>query len=74
MSKIAKSNERKSEFPTLPVLALGIALTHISVGLRRRAGHISVDFSLFVSLYNTNFTNKLKFNNFLKNLKPIIIH
>ena len=33
-----------------------------SVGLRKRSGNISVDLSLFVLLYNTNFMNKLKFN------------
>ena len=36
-------------------------LTHalISVGLRRRGGHFSVDLSLSVLLYNTKFMNKL---------------
>ena len=34
---------------------------------KRRAGAISVDLSLFVLLYNTNFKNKLKFNDFIEN-------
>ena len=49
-----------------PLLALCIARSHVSVGLRRRGGNISVDLSLFVLLYNTNFMNKLKFNNLNK--------
>ena len=47
-------------------IAPGIALLYIKVGFRRRGGNISVDLSLFVSLYNTNFMNKLKFNDFFK--------
>ena len=42
---------------------------HISVGLRRRGGNISVDLSLSVSLYNTKIMNKLKFNDLKKTLK-----
>ena len=43
-------------------LALGIA--H---GVRRKGGTISVDLSVFVLLKNTNFVNKLKFNDLKKN-------
>ena len=49
-----------------PFLALGIAhaQSHISVGLRRWGGNISVkSFCLFYT-YNTNFMNKLLFNDF----------
>ena len=49
---------------------LGIAGAHVSDGLRRRGGNISVDLSLFALLYNTNVKNKLKFNdqnNYLQN-------
>ena len=52
-----------------PLLALCIARSHVSVGLRRRGGNISVDLSLFVLLYNSNFTKKLKCNDFLKTKK-----
>ena len=38
----------------------------ISVGLRRRGGNISVNLSLFVLLYYTNFKYKLKFNDLKK--------
>ena len=38
----------------------------LSLGLRRRGGQMSVDLSLFVILYTTNFINKLKVNDFLK--------
>ena len=41
--------------------------------LRRKSGNIYVDLSLFVLLYNTNFMNKLKFND-LKKLRTKIIH
>ena len=41
----------------------------ISVSLRMRGGYISVDWPVFVLLYNTNFKNKLKFNYFCINLK-----
>ena len=34
---------------------------HLKGGLRGRGGHIFVDLSLYVLLYNTNFKNKLKF-------------
>ena len=44
----------------LTFLALGIARAHVSVGLRRRGGNISLDFSLFVLLYNAKFMHKLK--------------
>ena len=46
----------------------------MSVRLRRRGGNISVDFALIVLLYNTNFMNKLKFNDLfkIKNLKLLI--
>ena len=47
-------------------MALGIACAHLLGGLGRRGGNISVDLSLVVLLYNTNFLNKLKFNDFLK--------
>ena len=43
-----------------PLLALCIARSHVSVGLRRRGGNISVDLSLFVLLYNTTLMNTLK--------------
>ena len=43
------------------------ARAHISVGLGRRGGNISVDLSLFVLLYNTNFMTNLKFNNIFFN-------
>ena len=49
-------------------LALGIA--H---GVRRKGGTISVDLSVFVLLKNTNFVNKLKFND-KKKFKKKIIH
>ena len=58
----------------LTFLALDIARAYmysISVGLRRRSRNISVDLSLFVLLYNTDFMNKLKFNDFLK-LKKLL--
>ena len=58
-----------------PFLALSIAralMYSISVGLRRRGGTISVDLSLFVLLYNANFINKLKFNDFFWKLKQFI--
>ena len=42
----------------LTFLALGIARAHISVGLRRRGGKLSVYLSLFVLFYHTNFMNK----------------
>ena len=45
---------------------------HISVGLRRREGNISVDLSLSVSLYNTKIMNKLKFNDLKKKIKKRI--
>ena len=62
----------------LTFLALDIARAYmyeysISVGLRRRSRNISVDLSLFVLLYNTDFMNKLKFNDFLK-LKKIFFN
>ena len=34
--------------------------------MKRRDGTISVDLYLFVLFYNTNFMNKLKFNDFFK--------
>ena len=34
--------------------------------IRRRVGYIYVDYSLFVLLYNTNFMNKIKFNDSMK--------
>ena len=39
-----------------------LSLPSIEGGLRRRGGIISVDLSLFVLLYNTNFMKELKFN------------
>ena len=47
---------------------------HISVGLRRRGGNISVDLSLLVLLYNANFMRKIKYNVFYKKLKLKIIN
>ena len=50
-------------------MALGIAHSHIhtvEVGLRRKGGNISVDFSLFVLLYITKFINNFNSNVFLK--------
>ena len=38
-----------------------------------RGGNISVDMFWFVLLFNTNFMNKLKFNDFFRNLKQNII-
>ena len=46
----------------LTFFALGIAHGITSVGLRRRGENISVDLSLFVLFYNTDFMNKLKLN------------
>ena len=40
------------------------ARAHVSVGLRRRGGNISVDLSLLVLLYNANFMNKPKCKDF----------
>ena len=40
----------------------------IQVSLRSRGGNISEDLSLFYFAYNTNFINKLKFND-LKTIK-----
>ena len=48
------------------LLALIIAHAHVHIHIRmfkrRRDGNISLDFSRFVSLYNTNFMKKLKCN------------
>ena len=46
-----------------------MARAHISVALRRRGGNISVDLSLFVLLYNSNFMNKPKFKDSLQTVK-----
>ena len=43
-----------------------IAHAHIYGGVWRRGGTISVDLSLFVLLYNTNFMNKLIFYDLFK--------
>ena len=45
------------------------AYVHIYVGARRKDGNISVDFTFFVLLYNSNFMNKIKFNVIFKNWK-----
>ena len=37
------------------------ARAHLSVGVCRRIGNVSLDLSLIDFLYNTNFMNKLKF-------------
>ena len=37
-------------------------VVHVQGLLRRRDGNISIDLSLLVLLHNTNFMNKLKFN------------
>ena len=57
------SSSLKLEFFCCP---FWLSALHVQVGLRKRGGNISVDLSLFGLLYNTNFTNKLKFNDFLK--------
>ena len=67
-SKRAKALSSSSKFELFADLffTLGIVCAHIQGSLRRRGGNIYVDLSLFVLLYNTNFMNKLKFNDFLK--------
>ena len=57
-------------WPFLWLSALHLRINCISC---RRSWNISVDLSLFVSLYNANFMNKLKFNIFFY-LKWNIIH
>ena len=53
-------------------MAFGIARLHISDGLRSIGGeNNSVDLSLFVLIYITNFINQLKFNDFLKTKSDI---
>ena len=49
-----------------PFAELSMALS-IARGLRRREGYIFVDLSLFVTLYTTNFMNKIKLSDFVQN-------
>ena len=66
-----KTKPLSSSLKLEPFAALCIARAHITVGLRRRGGHISAVFSLFVLLSNTNFMNKFKFTDFSKNKNKI---
>ena len=45
------------------------ACAYTSISLRRRGGNNSEELSFFLLLYNTNFLNKLKLNDFSKILK-----
>ena len=47
-------------------LALGVACTHNIRWFKEEGGNISVDLTLFVLLCNSNFINKLKFNDIKK--------